>query len=145
MTVEEITNGNILIAEFMGLIQVPFKNIDNEISEMLWFSLTLSLMDRFNYESSHSKSLHFHTSWNWLMPVVSKIESTTPHGVLIYEDGCYINTSHDWFECNPEILGDRYIDRTSFEIREELGGNKMNAVWKAVVKFIIWYNKQKNT
>lgn len=62
MTEQEILEGNILIAEFMGWeVQKDIKN--------LWYS------NNGSESISRPSSMEFHSSWSWLMPVVEKIES----------------------------------------------------------------------
>jgi hypothetical protein len=71
-------------------------------------------------------SYKFHTSWDWLMPVVEKIESLG-YEFFIVEDRIKIahNTDHS-------------IDTI---INFTLGGSKREATYKAVVEFINQYNK----
>ncbi len=62
-------NNNKLIAEFMGFTQE--KNIG-------WYDNDM-LMSQNVYDSQDGNcfdELLFHTSWDWLMPVVEKIECT---------------------------------------------------------------------
>ena len=70
--------------------------------------------------------LAFHKSWDWLMPVVDKIESLG-YEFFIVEDRIKIahNTDHS-------------IDTI---INFTLGGSKREATYKAVVEFIKQYNK----
>lgn len=66
--------------------------------------------------------LSFDSDWNWLMQVVEKIESL---GVVveIRENVCYIETTpNDYYS--------------------ELETTKIQAVYKACVEFIKWYNEQ---
>lgn len=57
MTSAEIANGNVLIAHFMGLKQGNDWEIRSEIAQ--W---------------CHPMDLKYNTSWDWLMPVVEKID-----------------------------------------------------------------------
>jgi len=98
---------NKLIAEFMGA------RIEKQ---------TCILNGR-NYfldnEHSYEHTLQYHSSWDWLMHVVGKIESLK-YEVTIHTQGCHITP----------------IIRTEFR-------PKIQAVYTAVVEFIKWYNKQK--
>jgi hypothetical protein len=38
-----------------------------------------------------SRQLQYHSSWNWLMPVVEKINKSGDHDVIIYRSDCHIN------------------------------------------------------
>ena len=62
---ERLLNDNKLIAEFM----------EYELQEELWVA-TMSKED----DTFLGRHLKYHTSWDWLMPVVDKIESI--HGVF---------------------------------------------------------------
>jgi len=112
---------NKLIAEFMG-IQV----IDNEIDSPF----------RPNLNCFRKKELKYHSDWNWLIPVIEKIETlnnpTTPYNssvsVNIYDNAC-------------EISYTGYHSGTIVEINL---GNKLKSTYEAVLKFIEWYNKQIN-
>ncbi|HYE68382.1 MAG TPA: hypothetical protein VEA58_07200 [Anaerovoracaceae bacterium] len=66
--------------------------------------------------------LQYHTSWDWLMPVVEKIRST---GIA-------------------KPLGAGVISLQQ-QLDAALLSCKMEAVWQAVTKFIQWYNNQKTT
>lgn len=104
--------GNKLIAEFLG-----FKMIND---------LQISTP---NGGGAFLSELQYHTSWDWLMPVVEKIESLSTHSVVIRKSLppttlCVCTIS------NPE--------------NEFLGMNesKIEAIYKAVLEFIQWYNTQ---
>lgn len=85
--------------------------------------------------------LKYHSSWNWLMPVVEKIRNVESYdrdkfstSVVIDADktsiksGCYGNKSHSNQYFN-KIFGGRY--------------NSREHTYKAVVEFIKWYNENK--
>ena len=100
---------NKLIAEFMGL------NIDNGVQA-----------DYMEHE------LKYHESWNWLMPVVEKIEyiESITHGnqfqVIIREEEVGIYDKHT----QTHIV---YIPAD--------GESKLTNTYKAVVEFIKEYNQ----
>lgn len=77
--------------------------------------------------------LLFDSDWNWLMPVVEKIERL---GHTIVEIG--------WKHCRiTPILYDKKSDSMQWEpMIEILGQDKLTATYKAVVEFIEWYNNQ---
>lgn len=104
-----------------------------------------------NYEyrrSSPSKKvvkriLKYDKSWDWLMPVVEKIQDTqvikgrvirTAADVQIMYKACHIEYSGD--EESGDYSGE-------WEIRSS-STTKIKAVYRAVVKFIKWYNTQKS-
>lgn len=65
--------------------------------------------------------LEYHSSWDWLMPVVKKIA------------GMVINK--DWDNCLEAV-------KRWKPIANELQKVNTENVWYCVVKFIQWYNKQ---
>ena len=84
------------------------------------------ILDEYHQGYVGSKWLRFNTSWDWLMPVVKKIESTQPEGfnTLIEGNNCWIETNGISFE--------------------GMGKTKIEATYKAVIEFIKWYNKNKD-
>jgi hypothetical protein len=102
-------------------------NEDNKlIAEFLGYE-TYEMNGVLNVEYSEDnirtiQDTHYHIDWNWLMQVVDKIESL---GVVveIRENVCYIETTpNDYYS--------------------ELETTKIQAVYKACVEFIKWYNEQ---
>lgn len=103
------TEGNKLIAEFMGL-----KIITDGIS---WF------------DTSYKPLGKYHSSWEWLMPVVQKIDEL---GFNTQISRISVKISEILCEDKPIIslvCGDL--------------SQKNNLVWLAVCDFIKWYNKNK--
>lgn len=84
-----------------------------------------------------SKHLKYHSSWDWLMPVVEKIEAMQTEfdgyfGVHICSNGCTIagtrlNTTTE----NPHYA---YFNDIIHE-------SKILATWYCVVQFIQWYKE----
>jgi len=111
---------NKLIAEFMG-----HKDILNGIYD-------IPVPEHLNGIGYIIEKMEYHTSWDWLMPVVDKIEITSVDG----EDNSdeFFNVVIEVFECNINGSG-----RTVCGV----GQNKIEATYKAVVEFIKWYNKNK--
>ena len=72
------------------------------------------------------ESMAYHNDWNWIMPVVEKIENCF--------DGCV----------NVEINGENcLIHNIEPQFKRFVAGKtKIQAIWLAVVEFITWYNKQ---
>lgn len=120
MKEREIIEGNKLIAEFMGG-QAGCYSLDR----CWWDNLT---RDELMKWENH---LRFEYKWDWLMPVVEKIESDTSkvtgvrtYRIIIENNGCLIY-SHKY--------DNGTITATS----------KIEATWQAIVDFIKWYNKNK--
>lgn len=77
------------------------------------------------------ESMQYHSSWDWLMPVVDKIEDfLEEHSMALF------NVQIE--QCWCEILD----NKTSDTIAQGEGNNKLDATYDAVVQFIKWYNKQ---
>lgn len=72
--------------------------------------------------------LSFHDSWDWLMPVLTKIARKTGYELVIYSGESYWNK-----------YGDSPIENTFGGYEDGVG-----AIWKAVVDFIEWYNQNKH-
>ncbi len=110
---KEIIEGNKLIAEFMEVkIGVDTYMYRPGVTDLL-----------------REDHLSYHSSWDWLMPVVEKIAGN--FDVTISSVGLWVT----------------YIDRidTKWEDKHigDMGGHKpIVNTWKAVVQFIEWYNKQ---
>ena len=104
-------SNNKLIAEFM---RVVFHDDDNQYysSDGLYIGT----------------NLQYHTSWDWLMPVIEKIED---------EEDCEFRITDDWsdkktFTCSISARRDgEVIVRGS-----QASDNKLKAYYLAIVKFI---------
>jgi hypothetical protein len=121
---KEILEGNKLIVEFMEIKPTEWKG--------------MYLISQHNHtclEDTPEKALSrfasitkYHESWDWLMPVVERIDSRTPY------DPC-VTIEYNW--CSIKVPDGR------FDI-EIIGGSRIEATYKAVLEFIKWYNKNKN-
>ena len=100
---------NKLIAEFMGV-----KPTKSELGRKVY------------YDSHEDKyvglDLQYDTSWDWLMPVVDKIEDM----------GCEIVTTNG--KCTISGANDYY--------GESIGKSRRGATYDAIVEFINQYNKK---
>ena len=118
--------GNKLIAEFMGV-----KPVDGFYNG--WELHKAGLPFSYGAMGNGTSDPKFHASWDWLMPVVEKIETLE----LLPND--------NWF--NVTIGGSKYctIHDSNGEIAEFMGDapTKILCVWFAVIEFIEWYNKNK--
>ena len=116
MSDSEVCDGNILIAEFMGgkewLLKTHWKGIYS-IEYHQWFP----------------SELNFHSSWDWLMPVIQKIEATKNYGVRVQitTDGTSI------------IL---YLKEGTKSFDYSAKNSKIESVWLSVTTFIKWHNSQ---
>ena len=111
---------NKLIAEFMGMKYSDKRSFNDG-------------------EWTHSiKSLsRFHSDWNWLMPVVEKIESFQDG-----EDGDSMRGHLYNFRIEQHFV--YILDGESMDVIIEMNGDsKRDATYNAVVEFIKQYNKNK--
>jgi hypothetical protein len=117
---------NQLIAVFMGAQSVASST--DPSGELTNNTLVYEFEGRrhsceFNsFGSEYGDKYQFQTSWDWLMPVVEKIEYIGFH-VLIEQNYCRIGEDLD--------------------VRVWTVNNKIQCVYGAVVQFINWYNSQK--
>ena len=101
---------NKLIAEFMGI--TPNEEGVYQVSKHKGYDV---------------ENLHYHISWDWLMPVVEKIESLGYHVDIVKGWTTIINQTED---------------RVDSKDIQECDTNKKEATYKAVVEFIKKYNWQ---
>ena len=121
MNSTEILEGNKLIANFLGWKTFSryhswkCKNVI-QYDQSLLDEPYINENDGYLYEESEL----FHSSWDWLMPVIEKIESLN-HPVYINSNNCVIyekvGRNHGWFI-------DNYAD------------TKIEATWISCVEFI---------
>ena len=118
---------NKLIAEFMGVEEAYNPNGNDWV---LKTTTPDAYGDTDILESCKDNELQYHSSWDWLMPVVEKIECTKTDD----EDNSdsFFNVMIEVFECN--------INGRDICICEN-GNTKLEATYRAVVKFINQYNK----
>lgn len=143
MTENKFITNNSLIAEFIGFksVEVPFdmgckylevpperqKQAAEESKKYFYEGNPYS-----PYSSFYPKEMRFHYSWDWLMPVVEKIESMGYRTTLFcHEYGKEDGNSMHIKDSSHTMLGDGFAS------------TKIEAVYKAVVEFIKWYNENK--
>ena len=104
MTQEQIIEGNKLIAEFMGARP-------RRLNKHWWTGFAEYPHD------IHISSIQYHTSWDWLMPVVEKIH--------------YLK--------HPTMPGFGHYKGKVTLLPIAIS---MKSVYTAVVEFLTWYNQQ---
>ena len=116
---------NLLIAEFMGgkLVDKLYPR-DKQII-------------RLPTGNKYVDSLKYHSSWDWLMPVVERIEA------IGYDSRIMGNDSDSGFLCD-------FVDMENTEAACVLGykhngSTKIKVVYQACVEFIAWLNSNKTT
>lgn len=125
---KSILENNKLIAEFMG-IEV------SKIGKKFRFHLPPC-----GYFKVHPKFIKYHVSWDWLMPVVEKIESIEDDhhghfGVYISSNSCVIQGTN--------FRSDKRLSNTPIYFSDYTLENKIVSTYRAVVEFIKWYNNNK--
>jgi len=125
--------GNELIAKFMGLYPIE--------THKGYFQLK-NHRGKTHYHKDNIDRCYdickFHSSWDWLMPVVEKIEKL---GYYTKISGCASGICHYcWFnEGGDEHKPYQIIIGYNGENQE----SKIYVVWRACIEFIKWYNGQK--
>ena len=120
-------NNNKLIAMFMG----SYNGKE--------YSIPVS----YGMDSFIEKDLKYHCSWNWLMPVVEKIEE------LGFDTEISRGNQISNYGCQSCDIGKGFCYGDGEEsVKESIAHNltkiKIEAVYEAVVKFINWKEKQEN-
>lgn len=134
MSTEE---GNRLIAEFMGAKEETGEIAASSIGkakvslDKMYFPKNERFPD--NMYTCKAQDLEYNTSWDWLMPVVEKIET------MGYE-----------FSINGERLGEGLKHNTWIGLpngnileKDQWFSSKIESVYDAVIQFIQWYNQNK--
>ena len=133
MTTEEIKEGSDLIVLFLN----------NEFS----YTFDSSNPSKGVYKQEDSiiplnhwdwiNKYQFHSSWDWLMPVVEKIELIDY--VSVYFSKTYLGIHKIEISLHNPNYKYQQVEKTVF-IKDN---NKLQATFKAVVQFIKWYNDNK--
>lgn len=92
------------------------------------------------YLCRNNNDLKYHSSWEWLMPVIQKIERIHDdyHGyfnVHISSNACVIQGTR--LITTPENFHPAYF-------ADHIGETKLEAAYRAVVEFINWYDGYRN-
>ena len=147
---------NIAIAKFMGFeaVQVGYADTEEETewqrNHEEWMEkvgLTqvgryiVNVKENIFYEWSDMK---YHSSWDWLMPVVDKLEQVE------VKNGIIIRTCADVKILYKACIIEYNADEESGDKNEDVeihanGETKLEAVYKAIYQFIQWYNNKSNT
>lgn len=118
-TDQSIVDGNKLIAEFMG-----FEFVANQSRYMLTISDFL--------ENELASTYKFKISWDWLMPVVDKIESLN--------EVCDFNINYCSVYGHEVSVSNLYKNTFNpYSVKDE---TKIEAVYNACLKFIQYYNQK---
>lgn len=144
------TETNKLIAEFMEFKKSIVRNTKGQ-QYVYWLSEGFELIKEVEttiegvwcevlQEQDYCmvEDLKFHSSYDWIMPVVEKIETLNisgknPEFFIMYDN-------------RPEFHGWYWSIEVPKQFKKDCLGReatKIEAVYNAVHEFILWYNKQK--
>lgn len=127
---KEITEGNRIIVEFMGWYQLPEVNKGSNLN---WFHKvhTPKVLNNIDIPTDVTQ-LGFRYNWSLLMPVVEKIEGNVEYEVDIANCVCTISAPDESFKDS--------FTNVIVCVHSPEASSKIEAVYKAVVKFIQWHN-----
>ncbi len=108
---KEIIQSNKIIAKFMDLVE------DKDIPNFY-------MIDGILY------NLRYHFSWDWLIPVIEKIETK---GYVVNVSSCP--------SIEKSALANLHI--RPYSKTQYTKGNRLKRTFRMVVEFINWYNKNK--
>jgi len=120
-TAEEFLEGNKLIAEFDN----KKWDIENNRGRVGLFVL--------DSDAEIAYELDYHSSWDWLMPVVEKIQHLENKLPVRIDFQIYLLGAVELHIDYKRVFG-----MSAFE-----PGTLINAVYEGVIEFIKWYNEQK--
>jgi len=115
MTQEQIVKGNRVIADS------PFISDSHK--------KTIEVLSRTGEENLFYEGAKFHSSWEWIMPVVEAIEA-------LKEVDAHVSINHTCCDIYTFLKGSSQVDT----LISERADTKILAVFTAVVAFIEWYN-----
>lgn len=131
MTEQEVKTGNELIALFMGAIYSENAEAWGFGNAHIWskkIKLQGKVYKNLVWATKFEKELKYHSSWDWLMPVVEKIESLN-FSTLIYH--------------LPKTLYTTKIISGGADVVGVNRDTKIQSVFDTVIEFIKWYNANK--
>jgi hypothetical protein len=132
---KNFTSENKLIAKFMGHeLKKPtrgvLKNVQHYLS--IGFPRVYQYENKSSFGSTFSikqylypKDLKYHESWDWLMPVIEKIENTKECNCFTIHDG--INTTIETWNGYDFIYHEDGMSKT-----------KIESAYRGVIEFIEW-------
>ena len=123
----EIIKGNMLIAEFMEYFFQGIQYAKRKGIEYDW-----------RLDEPEIRDLKYHHSWDWLMPVVEKIESLDKNERVTHTYSVDITGNGTTIQPNM-WSGERWM------IRHNSRNNRLWNTWLSVIDFIKWYNKRKKS
>lgn len=124
MDLQQIYENNRLIAEFMGWESNRYSNLPNKLHKG----------NSDDERSVYVGSLEYHTSWDWIMHVVEKIDNINCNDYTGFT--FQINKTSVSVFCHVKSRMDGVIFQTPW--RKEC--SKIEAVYEGVLEFVKFYN-----
>ncbi len=118
MTKEEIQEGNLLIAKFMGA------QLNNKWKD----EPTYTYHTAPSWTACYNwcvRDMRYHEDYAWIMPVVDKIETD-----------CSVHNEHFWFQIQYAACKVGFTNGEAF--LGETGNSKIESIFLTVVAFIKW-------
>jgi hypothetical protein len=128
---DKIVEGNKMIAEFMGFNVLPVDSLSGKRYEVIDFEHGRIKVENLDVDC------FYHTSWDWLMPVVEKISKHHLHNWDGTECTDVIDTSYPVTFNMPDEEGNVMFRFKGFSLHT--GKSLIDITWQAVVEFIKWY------
>lgn len=124
-----ILDNNYNIAVFMGSKYSKDRLLDINDNQIF---VPLHGVCRYDtIESGKGKILEYHKSWDWLIPVIEKIE----------KQGCIIQVSFSGITNCKITVGN--FKEPIITVANTESQDSMKAIYTAVIEYIKWYNNEK--
>lgn len=145
---QNVLEGNKLIAAFMGYTYFGWN--DERLPKGYPSGWKIKPNSRYNHKGlnlgflcSNHKQLQYHSSFDWLMKVVDKIESLSFDYAGDKVKSCCVDIRKNYVAISgyTGVRQDYTFYQTPYGFNPD---SKIHAVWLAVVQFITWYNTTKH-
>jgi len=118
---------NEMIARFMG---ARIFQKENYHSELIWWAEFPNETNPLGHDNIRNlSSLEYNYSWDWIMPVIDRIEQ---HGFLF------------WLQSTERASTQVTIWKGMNVVVNSISESKLQAVYNAVIQFITYYNTLQN-
>lgn len=122
---ETVLTDNEVIAKFMGVPKLIGHN-----GETLWDTTGSNKL----IYALKEHNLHYRTSWDWIMPVVERINSIAKTTVSIYPKHCIISV-------NGTAQAGAHDFNSNERSETPVDGALIKIIYVSVVNFIKWHNE----
>lgn len=128
----EKEESNMLIAKFMGATPCELKCKGKCGSY---------LIPQFERHFT-SVDMKYHTSYDWLMPVVESIQHKWEINICRVMDFEILSTGYNGYKTNVRIYVMLLKNGNSYHTIKTTAIKRIDAIYTAVIAFIEWYNEQ---